>query len=158
MEKIVLMILVLCVVVRAYRHPKFPHYPNEFRDNNLKKEKCSREKEDLRNEYIERSKCGKPKEVFVHLNSASTSELVIPKAVWVARCAGTCDYDGHECVATVKRTLHIPVRVSNISTGKESCSTYEVEEHVSCGCCSKRECEAPQIFNPPEPEYEVESI
>ncbi|CAH2242710.1 uncharacterized protein LOC120623797 isoform X2 [Pararge aegeria] len=160
MERI-LVLLVFVVTVTAFRpNPRFPK--EETEQNQIKKVSCGAH-EDRRNEILSKSKCGEPKDVFVELKPQSSYMQVVPSAVWVKRCVGLCDHgpEGSRCVGTNKTIEHIPVRISNLKTLKETCATYPVEVHHSCGCgCAvpTRECSSPRVFNPPEPGYEVESI
>ncbi|XP_053600010.1 uncharacterized protein LOC128669296 isoform X2 [Plodia interpunctella] len=166
MAKIVLFIVLLAAASAHKHHPKFRQESVEYYDNPLssqiKKVPCTNQRDSLLNDNIEKSRCGAPKEVFVELNPPSKFEKVTPSHVWVKRCVGLCDFDASgssECVAQSKVDKEITIRIHNMKTKKDTCATYTVEEHLSCGCCqlSSEEC-GDRIFNPPEPEYEVESI
>ncbi|XP_045763174.1 uncharacterized protein LOC123865964 isoform X1 [Maniola jurtina] len=149
MERI-LVLLVFVVSVAAFRpNPKFPKEETDL----IKKAVSCGAHEDRRNEIISRSKCGEPKEVFVELKPQSSYMKVKPSAVWVRRCVGLCDHgpDGSKCIGINKTIEHIPVRISNLKTLKETCATYPVEVHLTCGCgcdVATRECPSPRIFNP----------
>ncbi|CAG5005856.1 unnamed protein product [Parnassius apollo] len=152
MEKALCMFVILAAATAHRHHPKFPKSSEEIDTSLYKKVACTSENDLLRNEIIEKSKCGEPKEVFIHLHPRATHEQVSPGAVWVKRCVGLCDYEasGSKCVATKTKIQHIPVRIYNVKTNKETCSTYPVEVHESCGCCalSPEECAAPRVYNP----------
>ncbi|CAH0721398.1 unnamed protein product, partial [Brenthis ino] len=145
--------------VTAYRHPKFPKAEES---DVITKVVCNSIFDDARNEFIEKSRCGEPKEVFEELKLNTSYLQVNPSHVWVKRCVGLCDYEapGSQCIATKIRRQPIPVRIYNLKTSRETCSTYMIDVHESCGCCtsSPHECSPPRVFNPPEPAYEVESI
>ncbi|XP_072942138.1 uncharacterized protein [Epargyreus clarus] len=153
----VLMILWCTASAEEKHHPKFPR--SDDRDL-FKKEVCSSHNDDLRNEVMQKSKCGEPKEVFVDLKLQVSYLQVTPSAVWVKRCVGLCDGVDSKCVATKSKIENVPVRIYNVKTDKERCSTFPVKVHESCGCCSMSsdDCAAPRVYNPPEPEYDVESI
>ncbi|XP_041972865.1 uncharacterized protein LOC121728697 isoform X2 [Aricia agestis] len=163
MERILLFFVVL-VLVDGFKHqshhPKFPKQPDE--GEHIRKVACDSSHDRLRNELIEKSQCGEPKEVFVELPVTASYLQVSPSSVWVKRCVGLCDFEapGSKCVATKTRFEAVPVRIYNAKTKKETCSTYNVEVHEACGCCAATaaSCGAPRVFNPPEPEYEVESV
>ncbi|XP_073967529.1 PDGF- and VEGF-related factor 1 isoform X2 [Choristoneura fumiferana] len=164
MEKIFIL-LVLCVVVKAVHkhHPKFPKVSEDGYDVPLlKKVPCAADQHSARSALIEGAKCGAPKEVFVVLKPRAAYEEIHPGAVWVKRCVGLCDHEGPDskCVARETTIRHIPIKIYNVKTNKETCSSYPVEEHVSCQCCtgSPGDCAAPRVFNPPEFDYEVESV
>ncbi|OWR45533.1 hypothetical protein KGM_216021 [Danaus plexippus plexippus] len=182
----ILLLFVIVVAVTGKHHPKFPK--SDESDPLKKAVACSNEQDQLRNQFIEKSRCGEPKEVFVDLKHTSSYLQVVPSSVWVKRCVGLCNFGppGSQCIAIKSRMEAIPVRVYNLKTEKETCTTYEVEVHESCGCCTTlpRDCVAPRVFNPrkcscqcpnmddrrkcpskvgrmmdvSEPEYEVESI
>ncbi|KAJ2950450.1 hypothetical protein O0L34_g8693 [Tuta absoluta] len=163
MARILLLVVLIVTVKAAHKHhPKFPKTSEEYETTHLKRVACSTEHDTLRNNIIQQSKCGAPKDVFEYLEVQGAHLQISPNAVWVKRCVGLCDYDtyGSKCVPLKKRMRSIPVRIYNVKTFKESCMMHEVEEHLSCGCCagSPEECAAPQVFDPPEPEFEVESI
>lgn len=48
------------------------------------------------------------------------------------------------------RKYSLQVRIYNAETRKETCATYPVEEHVSCGCCNKEasDCASPRVYVP----------
>ncbi|XP_045492738.1 uncharacterized protein LOC123692125 isoform X1 [Colias croceus] len=151
MAKFVLIVVVL-VVVEAHRpHPKLLRFASEETDgqNVIKKGACNSTHAQLRNDYILKSKCGDPKDVFVELKLQGSYLQVTPSAVWVKRCVGLCDYAarGSQCVATQTKIEHVPVKIYNLKTDKYTCSTYAVEVHEKCGCCVK-DCAAPKVFNP----------
>nr|XP_032512427.1 uncharacterized protein LOC116766622 isoform X2 [Danaus plexippus plexippus] len=145
----ILLLFVIVVAVTGKHHPKFP---KSDESDPLKKVACSNEQDQLRNQFIEKSRCGEPKEVFVDLKHTSSYLQVVPSSVWVKRCVGLCNFGppGSQCIAIKSRMEAIPVRVYNLKTEKETCTTYEVEVHESCGCCTTlpRDCVAPRVFNP----------
>ncbi|XP_049864974.1 uncharacterized protein LOC126366087 isoform X2 [Pectinophora gossypiella] len=152
----ILLLFVLFVTVRAAHkhrpiHPKFPKVSEDYETPQITKA-CSSENERIRNDIIEQSKCGAPKEVFEYLESQAAHQQISPGAVWVKRCVGLCDYDtyGSKCVPLKKQIRYIPVRIYNVKTNKESCSTYAIEEHLSCGCCAGTpdQCAPPRIYDP----------
>ncbi|XP_053600009.1 uncharacterized protein LOC128669296 isoform X1 [Plodia interpunctella] len=156
MAKIVLFIVLLAAASAHKHHPKFRQESVEYYDNPLssqiKKVPCTNQRDSLLNDNIEKSRCGAPKEVFVELNPPSKFEKVTPSHVWVKRCVGLCDFDASgssECVAQSKVDKEITIRIHNMKTKKDTCATYTVEEHLSCGCCqlSSEEC-GDRIFNP----------
>ncbi|KAJ0179611.1 hypothetical protein K1T71_005323 [Dendrolimus kikuchii] len=154
-----LVFVVLCVAVSG--HPRSQHvkFPKSDDNTGFRKGTCGGDNARERESIIEQSKCGEPKEVFVYLDPKAVHEQVSPGAVWVKRCVGLCEYDNEgSCVPTATVTRHIPIRIFNAKTNKETCATYPVEEHVSCGCCAHtpQGCAPPRVYNPPEPEYEVE--
>ncbi|XP_059059541.1 uncharacterized protein LOC131852823 [Achroia grisella] len=138
---------VLFVFVEAVPKP----HPRLGKDV-IQKVACTSANERLRNEIIEKSKCREPKEVFVYLTPPSAHEQVIPSAVWVKRCVGICDYEaeGSSCASTNTVKKAISIRIYNVKTKKETCSTYQIDEHRSCGCCnlSSGECGMSRIYNP----------
>ncbi|CAG9563219.1 unnamed protein product [Danaus chrysippus] len=181
----ILLLFVIVVAVTGKHHPKFPK--SDESDPLKKAVACSSEQDQLRNQFIEKSRCGEPKEVFVDLKHTSSYLQVVPSSVWVKRCVGLCNFGppGSQCIAIKTRMEAIPVcivfvelipiqrylfvldisltqlficsrlrnpivRVYNLKTEKETCTTYEVEVHESCGCCttSPRDCVAPRVFNP----------
>ncbi|VVC91192.1 unnamed protein product [Leptidea sinapis] len=149
MARILFLMFVLVIVNGHKHHPKFPKLvASEETEQPYKKVACNSSHDRLRNEIIEKSRCGEPKEVFVELKLPGSYLQVMPSSVWVKRCVGLCDYDGpgSQCV-----------RIFNLKTNKESCSTIDVEEHEACGCCTQN-CPSPKVFNPPQFEYEVESV
>ncbi|CAG9792244.1 unnamed protein product [Diatraea saccharalis] len=154
MAKVFLFVALFVIVVDAAHkhHPKFPKGSEEYDASDIKKVACSSENDRLRNEIIEKSRCGPPKEVFVYLEPTAAHEQVSPGAVWVKRCVGLCDWetDGSKCIPTRTAIRQIPVRIYNVKTDKETCSTYPVVEHVSCGCCSgsRTDCGENRVFNP----------
>ncbi|CAB3235644.1 unnamed protein product [Arctia plantaginis] len=161
MEKLLLCFVLIVAVSGHKHHPKFPKNAEDYIIPVPRKVVCSSENARERDDIIEQSKCGEPKEVFEYLKINAAHEQVSPRAVWVKRCVGLCEYDNEgTCVATETVTRHIPIRIYNLKTDKETCATYPITEHVSCGCCalSPEKCAAPRVFNPPEPEYEVESV
>ncbi|KAL4705713.1 hypothetical protein ACJJTC_019776 [Scirpophaga incertulas] len=137
---LVLVILLVTVSATHKHHPRF------------RKVECSIENDSLRHEMVQKSRCGPPKEVFIYLQPQAAHEEVNPGAVWVKRCVGLCDYAtfGSLCIPTKSVMKHIPIRIYNVKTNKESCSTYPVEEHVSCHCCapSDKKCGENHVFNP----------
>ncbi|KOB67580.1 PDGF/VEGF-related factor 1 [Operophtera brumata] len=156
MAKLVLCIVMFAAVVVAHRrHPKFPKseeysIPLSGIKGEYRKVACGGDNARERDKIIEQSKCGEPKPVFVHLDPKVGHEQVSPGAVWVKRCVGICEYDNAgSCVATESVIRHIPIRVYNAKTNKESCAMYPVEEHVSCGCCALEpdKCAPPKVFN-----------
>ncbi|XP_061706449.1 uncharacterized protein LOC133517247 isoform X1 [Cydia pomonella] len=154
MEKL-FMVLVLFVIVRAVEnrhHPKFGRSYEEHEVPPLKKVSCSSGSSE-RSALIEDARCGAPREVFVVLKPKAAHEEIHPGAVWVKRCVGLCDHVGSDskCVPRETTIRHIPIKISNMKTGKESCSMYELEEHLSCQCCtgSPESCAASgRVFNP----------
>ncbi|XP_012547432.1 uncharacterized protein LOC114242971 isoform X1 [Bombyx mandarina] len=154
MEKLVLCLVLFAVVAVQARH-QFPRVSERlgepFRIGEYIKVVCTSELSNERDHIMEKSRCGEPKDVFVQLKPNSPHELVSPSAVWVKNCVGICDYDNEgSCIATETKIRHIPVRIYNGNTNKESCATYAVEEHVKCGCCalSPDHCVSPRVFNP----------
>ncbi|XP_026748208.1 uncharacterized protein LOC113509117 isoform X1 [Galleria mellonella] len=146
MAKIFLVVVLFVFAEAVHKHhPKFPK-------DLIEKVACTSENERIRNEIIEKSKCRDPKEVFVYLKPPSAHEQVIPSAVWVKRCVGICDYEaeGSSCVSTDTVMKTISIRIYNVKTKKETCSTYQIEEHRSCGCCNltPEECGDSRIYNP----------
>ncbi|CAK1544771.1 unnamed protein product [Leptosia nina] len=152
------------VMVDAYsRHPKFPKFAASEEtevQSVIKNVTCNSSHDKLRNDLIVKARCGEPKEVFEKLNLKGSYLQVSPSHVWVKRCVGLCDYEasGSQCTPTRIRKEQIPVRIFNLKTKKETCSTYEMDVHESCGCClvGAKDCVAPKVFNPQKYEYEVE--
>ncbi|XP_023948230.1 uncharacterized protein LOC112053151 isoform X2 [Bicyclus anynana] len=161
MERI-LVLLVFVVSVTAYRlTPRFTTQETDEIKKVSPAVSCGAH-EDKRNDIINKSKCGEPKEVFVELKPQSSYMQVVPSAVWVKRCVGLCDHGpgGSRCIGINKTVEHIPVRISNLKTLKESCAIHAVEVHLSCGCgCDvpTRDCPSPRVFSPPETGDEMES-
>ncbi|XP_047518075.1 balbiani ring protein 3-like isoform X1 [Pieris napi] len=150
-----LMLLIVVVIVDAYNHhPKFPKSVASESEvqRGVKIVDCNGTHDKLRNDLIVKSSCGEPKEVFEKLTVAGSFLQVTPSHVWVKRCVGLCSYGptGSQCTPTKTRKEHIPVRIFDLKTKRESCSTYEMVVHESCGCCvsGAKECSAPKIFNP----------
>ncbi|KAG6452342.1 hypothetical protein O3G_MSEX007576 [Manduca sexta] len=155
---------ILCVVLIAVlsgasgaahkHHPKFPkgHEELGIRDyGSFIKVACTADNSRERDNIIEQSKCGEPKDVFEYLKTKAAHEQVSPAAVWVKRCVGLCEYDNEgSCVPDETEIRHIPIRIYNAKTNKETCATYPIEEHKSCRCCalSPEKCAAPRVYNP----------
>lgn len=142
----ILFLIVFVVAVNGYRHnPKFP----KFED---KKVACTSASDKLRHELIEKSRCGEPKEVFQELKPPNSFTQINPSWVWVKRCVGLCDLGepGSQCVPLKTRIEAIPVKIFDLSTRKDACTTINVEIHESCGCCSSSssDCGAPRVFDP----------
>ncbi|XP_026491676.1 uncharacterized protein LOC113397500 isoform X1 [Vanessa tameamea] len=143
-------LFVFVVAVNGFRH--HPKFPKADESDLIKKVACNSTLEQRRNEFIEKSRCGEPKEVFQELKLQSSYLQVSPSWVWVKRCVGLCDLEapGSQCVATKTRIEPIPVRIYNLKTNKETCSTYSLEVHESCSCCtsSSSDCASPRVYNP----------
>ncbi|CAG9792245.1 unnamed protein product [Diatraea saccharalis] len=79
MAKVFLFVALFVIVVDAAHkhHPKFPKGSEEYDASDIKKVACSSENDRLRNEIIEKSRCGPPKEVFVYLEPTAAHEQVI---------------------------------------------------------------------------------
>ncbi|PZC79067.1 uncharacterized protein LOC110375215 isoform X1 [Helicoverpa armigera] len=151
MAKIIVCLVLFVVVAGHKHHPKFPKTTEDYIIPMPRKVACSGDNERERGNIIEQSKCGEPKEVFEYLKVRAAHEQISPRAVWVKRCVGLCEYENEgTCVATETAIRHIPIRIYNAKTNKETCATYPIVEHVSCGCCSlsPEECAAPRVYNP----------
>ncbi|XP_063823775.1 uncharacterized protein LOC135073522 isoform X1 [Ostrinia nubilalis] len=153
MAKLLWFVALVVVVEAAHvHHSKFRKGTDEYESSAYKKVPCSNDHDRERNEIMNKSSCGAPKEVFVHLAPQATYEQVSPSAVWVKRCVGLCDHAayGSRCMPTKIVHRNIPVRIYNAKTNKATCSTYRVEEHEACGCCSAsgEKCEENRVFNP----------
>ncbi|XP_026327041.1 balbiani ring protein 3-like [Hyposmocoma kahamanoa] len=154
MARILLLVILVTVAAEAAHkhHPKFPKSNEEYVVPEIRKVACSSESERLRSDIIEKSKCGLPKDIFIDLKPQAAHQQISPGAVWVKRCVGLCDYDtyGSKCIPLKKTITHIPVRIYNVKTNKEACSTYAVEEHLECGCCpgTPQSCQSPRVYDP----------
>ncbi|XP_045459544.1 uncharacterized protein LOC123670080 [Melitaea cinxia] len=142
----ILFLIVFAVAVNGFRqNPKFPKFDD-------KKVGCTSASDKLRHELIEKSRCGEPKEVFQELKPPNSFTQINPSWVWVKRCVGLCDLEGpgSQCVPVKTRIEAIPVRIFDLSTSKDTCTTIKVEVHESCGCCSSSssDCGAPKVFDP----------
>ncbi|CAH2092361.1 unnamed protein product [Euphydryas editha] len=142
----ILLLFVFVVAVNGYRHnPKFPKVDD-------KKVACTSALEQLRHELINKSRCGEPKEVFQELKLSNSFLQINPSWVWVKRCVGLCDNEGQDsrCVPSKTRIEAIPVRIFDLTTKKDTCTTFNLEVHESCSCCtsSSTDCRAPKVYDP----------